>query len=38
MLGVGVFIGFVVEMWFKGNVLMGVFDDFEMSFESGERL
>lgn len=36
--GAGVFTGSAAEMRLKGNALTGVLDDFEMSFESGERL
>lgn len=36
--GAGVFTGSVAETRLKGNALAGVLDDFELSFESGERL
>jgi TP901-1 family phage major tail protein len=36
--GAGVFTGSAAETRLKGNALSGVLDDFELSFESGERL
>lgn len=36
--GAGVFTGSAAETRLKGNALAGVLDDFELSFESGERL
>ena len=34
----GIFTGSAAETRLKGNALSGVLDDFELSFESGERL
>jgi TP901-1 family phage major tail protein len=36
--GAGVFTGSVAEARLKGNALSGVLDDFELSFESGDRM
>lgn len=36
--GAGVFTGSVAEGRLKGNALTGVLDDYELSFESGERM
>jgi TP901-1 family phage major tail protein len=36
--GAGVFTGSAAETRLKGNALSGVLDDYELSFESGERL
>lgn len=36
--GAGVFTGSAAETRLKGNALGGVLDDYELSFESGERL
>ncbi len=36
--GAGVFTGSAAETRLKGNALSGMLDDFELSFESGERL
>ncbi len=36
--GAGVFTGSAAETRLKGNALAGILDDFELSFESGERL
>ncbi len=36
--GAGVFTGSVAETRIKSNALSGVLDDYELSFESGERL
>ena len=36
--GAGVFNGSAAETRLRGNVLAGVLDDYEVSFESGERL
>lgn len=36
--GAGVFTGSVAETRIKGSALAGVLDDYELSFESGERL
>lgn len=36
--GAGVFTGSAAETRLKGNALTGVLDDYELSFESGERL
>ncbi len=36
--GAGVFTGSAAEMRLKGNALTGVLDDYEMSFEGGERM
>ena len=36
--GAGVFTGSVAEARLKGNALAGVLDDYELSFESGERM
>lgn len=36
--GAGVFTGSVAETRIKTNALAGVIDDFEVSFESGERM
>jgi TP901-1 family phage major tail protein len=36
--GAGVFTGSVAETRIKNNALSGVLDDYELSFESGERL
>jgi len=36
--GAGVFTGSAAETRLKSNALSGVLDDFELSFESGERL
>jgi TP901-1 family phage major tail protein len=36
--GAGVFTGSAAETRLKGNALAGVLDDYELSFESGERM
>jgi TP901-1 family phage major tail protein len=36
--GAGVFTGSVAETRIKNNALAGVLDDYELSFESGERM
>ncbi|HEV2568696.1 phage tail protein [Sphingomonas sp.] len=36
--GAGVFTGSAAETRLKGNALSGVLDDYELSFESGERM
>ena len=36
--GAGVFTGSAAELRIKANALSGVLDDYELSFESGERL
>jgi TP901-1 family phage major tail protein len=36
--GAGVFTGSVAEMRIKNNALSGLLDDYELSFESGDRL
>jgi TP901-1 family phage major tail protein len=36
--GAGVFIGSTAETRIKNNALSGVLDDYELSFESGERM
>lgn len=36
--GSGIFTGSAAEGRVKGNALTGVLDDYELSFESGERL
>ncbi|MEK6636998.1 MAG: phage tail protein [Pseudomonadota bacterium] len=36
--GAGVFTGSAAEVRIKGSALSGVLDDYELSFESGERL
>lgn len=36
--GAGVFTGSAAEARIKGNALAGTLDDYELSFESGERL
>lgn len=36
--GAGVFTGSAAEMRIKANALSGVLDDYEINFESGERL
>lgn len=36
--GAGVFTGSAAEMRVKANALSGVIDDYELSFESGERM
>lgn len=36
--GAGVFTGSAAEVRIKGNALSGVLDDYELSFESGERM
>lgn len=36
--GAGVFTGSAAEMRIKSNALSGMLDDYELSFESGERL
>ena len=36
--GAGIFTGSAAEMRLKGNALSGAIDDYELSFESGERL
>jgi TP901-1 family phage major tail protein len=36
--GAGVFTGSAAEVRIKANALSGVLDDYELSFESGERL
>jgi TP901-1 family phage major tail protein len=36
--GAGVFTGSAAEMRLKTNALTGVLDDYELSFESGERM
>lgn len=36
--GAGVFTGSAAEMRIKANALAGLIDDYELSFESGERL
>jgi len=36
--GSGVFTGSAAETRLKGNALSGVLDDYELSFESGERM
>ena len=36
--GAGVFTGSIAETRIKNNALTGVLDDYELSFESGERL
>jgi TP901-1 family phage major tail protein len=36
--GAGVFTGSAAEGRLKGNALSGILDDYELSFESGERL
>lgn len=36
--GAGVFTGSAAEARLKGNALSGVLDDYELSFESGERM
>ncbi|MFW2829111.1 phage tail tube protein [Sphingomonas sp. ID0503] len=36
--GAGVFTGSAAETRLKGNALAGVLDDYEISFESGERM
>jgi TP901-1 family phage major tail protein len=36
--GAGVFTGSAAESRLKGNALSGVLDDYELSFESGERM
>jgi len=36
--GSGIFTGSAAEVRVKGNALAGVLDDYELSFESGERM
>jgi TP901-1 family phage major tail protein len=36
--GAGIFTGSAAETRLKGNALAGLLDDYELSFESGERL
>lgn len=36
--GAGVFTGSAAEQRLKGNALAGMIDDYELSFESGERM
>lgn len=36
--GAGVFMGSAAEVRIRGNALGGVIDDYELSFESGERM
>jgi TP901-1 family phage major tail protein len=36
--GAGVFTGSAAELRLRGNALGGILDDYELSFESGERL
>lgn len=36
--GAGVFTGSIAETRIKGNALAGLIDDYELSFESGERM
>lgn len=36
--GAGIFTGSAAETRLKGNALAGLIDDYELSFESGERL
>ena len=36
--GSGIFTGSAAELRVKGNALAGVLDDYELSFESGERM